>query len=126
MKHFALKYFFEDSFTPRGSDRFGASVPARLAVDGAELEIVIQNMSRLGFMATATESVPIGSEAALSFGDFGPFSAHVRWALADRIGCEFAGYLDWEAFVAVLLMSRTGEADQVREQNRPGRDIVSR
>ena len=64
----------------------------RVERDGAPaLKLVLRNVSRSGFMATATQPIPAGSRITLRLPFGGAVEAIVRWSFNGQLGCRLCG-----------------------------------
>jgi hypothetical protein len=76
----------------RAETRLPALWTTRVERDGAPgFRLVLRNVSRSGFMGTASEPIPAGSRIALRLPFGGAVEANVRWSFNGRIGCRLSG-----------------------------------
>lgn len=73
---------------------------------GAEVPIVIVNVSPSGLMARCDVALAIGDTLGVRIPGAPVASATVRWALGGRIGCEFATAIPAARYFAMLARLR--------------------
>lgn len=79
----------------RAERRRPALWTTRIAREGApDLKLVLRNVSRSGFMATASEPIPAGSRITLRLPFGGTVEAIVRWSFNGQLGCRLCGRFD--------------------------------
>ena len=88
----------------RSQPRLPSLCRARLQRNAApDLKIAIMNVSRSGFMGETSERIPAGTEVRLVLPLNGVVTAHVRWSLNHRIGCQLEGRFKFSHFLLLLL-----------------------
>ena len=75
---------------------------ARAMIGGTPAPIQIVNVSAGGFMARTEADVEPGTPLSLRLPVIGERTAEVRWALAGRIGCQFARPIDLAQYLELL------------------------
>ncbi len=102
----------EPDYKARRAPRLAVDCPASLQPQNLyNIEVIIRDVSTLGFMAECEEPVRIGSYVALDVPGIGPVHAQVRWQIGVRMGgmfldpislvrCEWVGVKAAPAFAA--------------------------
>ena len=94
------------AFKPRRSVRLDVEGETELTPHKLyKIEVVVRNVSALGFMAECSEPVRIGSFVSLDVPGIGPVDAQVRWQIGVRMGGLFVDPIslarcDWTATAA--------------------------
>jgi len=70
--------------------------------DGRTLQLLIVNMSARGLMARCEASMSEGESVRVRLPVVGTVSAHVRWALGGRFGCELDQVIPLADYLLVL------------------------
>ena len=70
--------------------------------DGRSLQLLIVNMSARGLMARCEASLTEGDAVRVRLPVVGTVSAHVRWALGGRFGCELDQVIPLADYMLVL------------------------
>ncbi len=74
----------------RGAVRFPVGDESTLrGADGQPIDVVVDNLSRTGFLFIADAEIPAGSLVALGLSGAGAREAQVVWRDGSRHGCEF-------------------------------------
>jgi len=77
-------------------------------------DVVIRNISTLGFMADAVGDFEPDSTILVRLPTLGSVSARIVWARDDQIGCEFVNEIDLQRLRALL--ANTGAAPSRRDR----------
>lgn len=114
--HIAAKVALE---TPgpnqRRVPRQDVEVSATLRASGNHgIDIVIRNISTLGFMAEATGELEAESRIRVRLPSLGTVLARVVWVKDGKVGCEFTNEIDLPRLRAVL--AATGAAPPKRDR----------
>ncbi|WP_448663337.1 PilZ domain-containing protein [Sphingomonas sp. CJ20] len=74
----------------RGAIRFTVSSDTTLrGADGQPIDVVVENLSRTGFLFLSDTEIPAGSLVAIGLSGAGAREAQVVWRDGNRHGCEF-------------------------------------
>lgn len=76
--------------------------------NGAELPVVIVNISYQGFMARSEAPHEAGDLLAIQMPVIGALEAEVRWSLGGRIGCRLLRPIDPADYVLMLQIMMRG------------------
>ena len=79
-------------------------------VNGAELPVVVVNISPRGFMARSEAPHEAGDLLAIQMPVIGALEAEVRWSLGGRIGCRLLRPVDPDDYVLMLHIMMRGMA----------------
>jgi hypothetical protein len=74
----------------------------RLMIGASSIPVQLVNISASGFMARTEAEVAPGTVLNLRLPVIGERGAEVRWALAGRIGCQFARPIDLAQYLELL------------------------
>ncbi|HEV2567550.1 PilZ domain-containing protein [Sphingomonas sp.] len=75
---------------------------ARAVIGGTLVPLQLVNISASGFMARTEAAVEPGAKLKIRLPVVGECDAEVRWALAGRIGCQFARSIDLPRYLELL------------------------
>lgn len=116
--HIAAKLAFEEhAANKRRVEREDVQVSTTLRASGIHSQdIVVRNISTLGFMADATGKFAIDDRVRIRLPALGTVIARLVWARGGQIGCEFEEEIDLTRLRAVL--AATGAAP-ARTPRRP-------
>lgn len=115
--HITAKLAFEAYANSRRVEREDIEVSTTLRASGVHsLEIVVRNISTLGFMADATGDFATGDRVRVRLPSLGTVTARLVWARGGQIGCEFDQEIDLSKLRAIL--AATGAAP-ARRNHRP-------
>jgi len=78
--------------------------------NGADLPVVVVNVSPRGFMARSDASHEPGDLLAIHMPVIGALEAEVRWSLGGRIGCRLLRPVDPDDYVLMLHIMMRGMA----------------
>ena len=100
----------------RRADRENIEVSTTLRASGHHgLDVVIRNISTLGFMADAEEQdFAPGDHVRVRLPSLGTVSARVAWARNGQIGAEFESEIDLHRLRAVLAVTGAAPAKRAR------------
>lgn len=99
----------------RRAEREAVEVSTTLRASGHHgLDVVIRNISTLGFMADADGEFEPGDQVRVRLPSLGTVSARVAWTRESQIGAEFEQEIDLHKLRAVLAV--TGAAPARRER----------
>ncbi len=76
--------------------------------NGAELPVVVVNISPRGFMARSEAPHEAGDLLAIQMPVIGALEAEVRWSLGGRIGCRLLRPIDPADYVLMLQIMMRG------------------
>ena len=74
----------------------------RLLIGASALPVQLVNISASGFMARTEAEIAPGTALRLRLPVVGERAAEVRWALAGRVGCQFAQSIDLAHYLELL------------------------
>lgn len=74
----------------------------RLVIGGNSIPVQLVNISASGFMARTEAEIAPGTALTLRLPVIGERGAEVRWALAGRVGCQFARPIDLAQYLELL------------------------
>jgi len=98
----------EDAGHDRRAPRDDVALPTRMFDrDNVASDVLLVNVSPLGFMVRHYGSVDKGATVKLALPRLGPVEALVVWSLGGRIGAEFAKPIDPYAYAAMLNAARS-------------------
>lgn len=70
------------------------------------IDVVVRNISTLGFMAESPDAFPVGAYVRLRLPGLGAVHARVVWAEAGRIGAEFCNPVEQGRLCRIMGMSQ--------------------
>ena len=74
----------------------------RLVIGTSAIPVQLVNISASGFMARTEAEIAPGTTLTLRLPVIGERAAEVRWALAGRVGCQFARSIDLAQYLELL------------------------
>jgi hypothetical protein len=99
----------------RRAERQAVEVSTTLRASGHHgIDVVIRNISTLGFMADVSAEFEPGDQVRVRLPSLGTVAARVAWAREGQIGAEFETEIDLQRLRAVLAV--TGAAPAKRER----------
>lgn len=90
----------------RRAPRDEVALPTRMFTDQLGGDVLLVNISPLGFMAREYGETPKGTLVRLALPRLGQVSARVVWSLGGRVGAEFIKPIDSYAYTAMLNAAR--------------------
>ena len=91
----------------RRAPRDEVALPTRMVTqDQRGSDVLLVNISPLGFMAREYGETPKGTIVRIALPRLGQVSAKVVWSLGGRVGAEFAKPIDSYAYTAMLNAAR--------------------
>jgi hypothetical protein len=104
----AAKPAIDDTLQQRRVPRDEVALPTRMTdSDGRSADILLVNISPLGFMARESGATPKGAIVKLSLPRLGDVEARIVWSLGGRVGAEFSKPIDAYAYAAMLNATRS-------------------
>lgn len=91
----------------RRAPRDEVALPTRMHIhDQLSSDVLLVNISPLGFMAREYGETPKGTIVRLALPRLGQVAAKVVWSLGGRVGAEFIKPIDSYAYTAMLNAAR--------------------
>lgn len=114
--HIAAKLAFEEhAANKRRVEREEVTVSTTLRASGVHsLDIVVRNISTLGFMADAKGEFAVDDRVRIRLPALGTVIARLVWARDGQIGCEFEEEIDLPRLRAILAATGAAPARQPR------------
>lgn len=104
----AAQQIIEDPLQQRRAPRDEVALPTRMVdSDRRSADVLLVNISPLGFMARENGTTPKGALVKLSLPRLGDVEACIVWSLGGRIGAEFTKPIDAYAYAAMLNATRS-------------------
>jgi len=104
----AQKMDDETGINQRRAPRDDVALPTRmLDSDRRSADVLLVNISPLGFMVREYGQTPKGAVVRLILPRLGECEAHVVWSLGGRVGAEFSKEIDPYAYAAMLNAARS-------------------
>jgi hypothetical protein len=87
----------------RRAERFDVRLSAAIVrLDGSKVDVLVQNVSRYGFMADGVGALARGDALTLRLNDGSLFQAHVSWSRDNRAGAAFVVPLASEDLIKLI------------------------
>lgn len=90
----------------RRAPRDDVALPTRMFTQEMASDVLLVNISPLGFMAREYGETPKGTIVRLALPRLGQVAAKVAWSLGGRVGAEFIKPIDSYAYAAMLNAAR--------------------
>ena len=90
----------------RRAPRDDVALPTRMFTQDSASDVLLVNISPLGFMAREYGETPKGTIVRLGLPRLGQVAAKVVWSLGGRVGAEFIKPIDSYAYAAMLNAAR--------------------
>lgn len=90
----------------RRAPRDEVALPTRMFTDQLASDVLLVNISPLGFMAREYGETAKGTLVRIGLPRLGQVSAKVVWSLGGRVGAEFIKPIDQYAYTAMLNAAR--------------------
>lgn len=104
----AVPKMTEDTLQQRRVPRDEVALPTRMIdSDGRSADVLLVNISPLGFMARENGATAKGAVVKLTLPRLGDVEARIVWSLGGRVGAEFVKPIDAYAYAAMLNATRS-------------------
>lgn len=90
----------------RRAPRDEVALPTRMFTQDHASDVLLVNISPLGFMVREYGETPKGTIIRLALPRLGQITARVMWSLGGRVGAEFIKPIDSYAYTAMLNAAR--------------------